>query len=90
LQSGGKVNVDLAEAKKLKKAELLKRRDRLVTELRERIDAAEDNMEASKADELRKQRKKLRTLESTLDEQMKDIATPEALSEFVPAELRGS
>jgi hypothetical protein len=66
------------------------RRDRLVSELREKIDAAEDDMEASKADELRKQRKKLRTLEKSLDEQIKEIATPEALSDFVPAELRGS
>lgn len=81
----GTVVVDLAEARILRRAELERLRETLLTRLREPIEDAEDNGQTVRANNLKAKRRALRSLDlSAKVLEAQDITSLEAL---VPAEF---
>jgi hypothetical protein len=67
--------------------ELLSRRDRLLNQLRDHIERAEDEGDTARVIRLRQKRKTLRDLDTTLRDRLATLETLELLDLFTPEEL---
>lgn len=85
----GSLQVDLGVAHRLRKDEILRKRDRLLALLRDQIEAADDEGDAVLAGQLRLKRRDLRALITTLDQRLDAITDLDALATWEPEEMEG-
>jgi hypothetical protein len=85
--TAGGVVVDLTAARSVREQELRARRETVLSELREAIEAAEDGGETARLVNLRQRRRAIRALDATLAGRLAELHTTEELEQYVPAEL---
>jgi hypothetical protein len=83
----GAVGVDIPAARLVKRAELLRLRDRRIAALRDAIDKADDDADAPTAAGLRAKRRRLRNLDATFDSRLTAAATLSDIDAVTDADL---
>lgn len=86
--AAGQFEIDLETARIQRQRELISSRDRLLSQLREDIETAEDEGDAARLVRLRQRRRSLRDLDVNLASQLSGLMTVEALETFTPDEMR--
>jgi hypothetical protein len=87
---GRNVAADIVEARRIRRAELMERRDRLVERVRQKVaEGQEDGIPALQIAALRAKAKELRGVDGTIDTQLAGVATLAALHTFEPSEFSG-
>lgn len=86
-REGNGVKEDLAKAKEIHRANLLKQRDGKLLMMRDQVEVALDDGDNARVAHLRNKRKALRSLEAKIDADLAGIATVGALKNYRPLEL---